>query len=107
MIESLKEVLRGKTLIDTTARVDFHNPLPPAPPSAARMAQSKLGADVKVVAAFQNVPAGVLRKNLGEQLGVDVLVCADDLQAARETIKLARAIGLRAFCAGDLDNAIV
>lgn len=107
MVESLKGVLRGKILIDTTARVDFNNPLPPAPPSAARMAQSKLGADAKVVAAFQNVPAGVLRKNLGEQLDVDVLVCADDLQAARKTIRLARAIGMRAFYAGNLDNAIV
>ena len=35
-VEGLKEDLRGKILIDATARVDFHEPTPPAPPSAAR-----------------------------------------------------------------------
>lgn len=107
MIENLKEVLRGKMLIDTTARVDFQNPVPPPPPSAARMAQTKLGRETRVVAAFQNVPAGLLKKGLGQTLDVDVLVCADDLSAAEETIKLANAIGLRGFYAGNLDNAVV
>lgn len=107
MVEALKDVLRGKILIDTTARVDFRNPIPPAPPSAARMAQTKLGAETKVVAAFQSVPAGVLRKNLGESLDIDVLVCADDLEAAQETIKLTQAIGMNGFYAGNLDNAVV
>lgn len=107
MIESLKSDLQGKILIDTTARVDFQNPVPPSPPSAARMAQTKLGDQTRVVAAFQNVPAALLKKQLGQSLGVDVLVCADDLPAAEETIKLAQAIGLRGYYAGNLDNAIV
>jgi NADPH-dependent F420 reductase len=33
-LESLKGVLQGKILIDATARVDFRDPKPPAPPSA-------------------------------------------------------------------------
>ena len=45
----------GKILIDTTARIEFKNPVPPPPPSAARIAQDILGEGVRVVAAFQNI----------------------------------------------------
>ena len=63
-VEGLKDDLSGKILVDATARVDFRDPKPPSPPAAARIAQDILGPDVKVVAAFQNVPAHALRKNL-------------------------------------------
>lgn len=106
-IESLHKDLQGKILIDTTARVDFRNPKPPAPPSAARMAQEKLGTGVRVVAAFQNVPAGVLRKDLDSQVDMDVLVCSDDIQAAATVVQLSRMAGVRAYFAGDLENASV
>ena len=103
----VKQDLRGKILVDATARVDFRNPLPPAPPSAARMAQDLLGPQVRVVAAFQNVPAHNLRRCLGEALDLDVLVCSDDISAAEEVIPLARAAGMRGYYAGGLDNAVV
>jgi hypothetical protein len=106
-IVSLKDALKGKILVDATARVDFRDPKPPAPPSAARLAQDLLGPDVRVVAAFQNIPAHILKKNIGESLGADVLVCADDSQAAIEVIRLAEASGMHAFHTGGLDNAIV
>jgi len=106
-LESLKQDLRGKILVDATARVDFRNPLPPAPPSAARMAQDLLGPQVRVVAAFQNVPAHNLRRSLGEALDLDVLICSDDISAAEEVIPLARAAGMRGYYAGGLDNAVV
>jgi hypothetical protein len=106
-VDQLKGVLQGKILVDTTARVDFKDPKPPLPPAAARMAQDRLGSSVRVVAAFQNVPASTLRKNLEEPLDVDVLVCADDRQAAGEVIQLAEAAGMRAYYAGSLDHAIV
>ena len=106
-VESLKDDLQGKIFVDATARVDFRNPQPPDPPSAARHAQDVLGAGVRVVAAFQNVPAHVLGKNLGGNLDLDVLVCADDEEAAQEVINLARAGGMRAYYAGNLDNANV
>ena len=64
-LESLKETLKGKILVDATARVDFRDPKPPAPPAAARLAQEILGDGVRVVAAFQNVFFYVLKKNLG------------------------------------------
>jgi NADPH-dependent F420 reductase len=106
-IESLAKDLQGKILVDATARVDFRDPNPPAPPSAARMAQDRLGSGVRVVAAFQNVPAHLLTKKVGESLQADVLVCADDVDAAQAIMQLAGAAGLDAYYAGKLDNAIV
>lgn len=106
-IESLKEVLQGKLLVDTTARVDYKDPRPPAPPSAARFAQEMLGPGVRVAAAFQNVPASTLKKKLGEPLDVDVLICSDDPAAAGVVIRLAEAAGMRGYHAGGLDNAVV
>lgn len=106
-IDSLKEDLKGKILIDATSRVDFRDPRPPAPPSAARHAQSTLGQDVRVVAAFQNVPAHTLRVNLNGKIDTDVLVCTDDPDAAQEAIALAEAGGMKAYYAGGLDNANV
>lgn len=106
-IESLKDDLQGKILVDATARVDFREPRPPAPPAAARLAQDKLGPGVRVVAAFQNVPAHKLRKNLGKPMNLDVLVCADDPEAAQVVIGLAEAAGMHGYFAGGLDNATV
>jgi NADPH-dependent F420 reductase len=106
-LESLADDLQGKILVDATARVDFRDPRPPAPPAAARLAQQILGPGVRVVAAFQNVPAHALKKNLGQSLDTDVLVCADDLQAAEEVIRIAEAAGMRGYFAGGLDNAVV
>lgn len=105
-LQNLKPSLQGKILVDATARVDFRDPKPPVPPSAGRIAQNLLGEQVKVVAAFQNIPAHSLKKKLGETLSCDVLICSDDPQAAQKVIDLANAGGMRAFYAGGLDNAI-
>lgn len=106
-LESVKEAVQGKILVDATARVDFRDPRPPDPPAAARQAQDLLGSQVRVVAAFQNVPSHVLKTNLGQALDADVLVCADDTTAAEEIIRLAEAGGMRGYYAGNLDNALV
>jgi 8-hydroxy-5-deazaflavin:NADPH oxidoreductase len=60
-----------------------------------------------VVAAFQNVPAHALKKNLGQPMETDVLVCSDDVEAAQQVIALAEAGQMRAYYAGNLDNAVV
>lgn len=104
---SVREVLQGKILVDATARVDFRDPKPPAPPAAARQAQTLLGPGVRVVAAFQNVPAHVLKKNLDGAISTDVLVCSDDVEAALAVIQLAQTGGMQAYYAGGLDNAVV
>jgi NADPH-dependent F420 reductase len=102
----LKDNLQGKLLIDATARLDFPNLTPPPPPAAARLGQNMLGPSVRVVAAFQNVPAATLRKNWDQPLDSDILVCADDLEAAETVIKLAQAAGMQAYYAGGLDGAV-
>jgi len=107
ILESLAEDLQGKILVDATARVDFRDPKPPNPPSAARKAQDILGNGVRVVAAFQNVPAYALKKNLGGAIHTDVLVCSDNAEAAQTVIQLAQSAGMTAYHAGDLDNALV
>ena len=106
-LEGLKDALKGKILVDATSRVDYRNPVPPEPPCAAERAQNILGKAVRVVAAFQNVPAKSLAKAIGQKLEADVFVCSDDLQAAEEVLQLARAAGMRAYYAGGLANAIV
>lgn len=106
-LEALKEHLAGKIVVDATARVDFRDPRPPAPPAAARIAQDILGPAARVVAAFQNVPAHALKKEPQEPLDADVLVCADDKEAAGQVIELAHAAGMQAYYAGNLDNALV
>ena len=106
-LQGLKNALKGKILVDATARVEFRNPYPPEPPSAPRIAQDILGEEVIVVGAFQNVPAHTLKKNIGKKLNTDVLVCADDIDAANTVIRMAKDMGMRAFYAGGLDNSIV
>lgn len=106
-IESLKGDLGGKILVDTTSRVDFRDPRPPAAPAAARWAQDLLAEEARVVAAFQTVPSHALTKDLGQDLAFDTLVCADDVQAADEVIKLANGAGIGAYYAGELDNALI
>lgn len=102
----LGDALSGKILVDATARVDARNPRPPDGRAAAREAQAMLGPGVRVVAAFQNVPAFVLGK-LEREISSDVLVCGDDDQAKAVVIGLAEAAGMNAYDAGPLDNAVV
>jgi NADPH-dependent F420 reductase len=106
-LESLKDALQGKLLIDATARLDFRDPQPPLPPAAAQYAQDLLGPGVKVVAAFQNIPAHILKQNFREPLDLDVLVCSDEMDAVEVVIQLAQDAGMNAYYAGGLRNAVV
>jgi len=105
-LEGLKSALAGKILVDATARVDAKDPKPPTGKASARMAQDLLGPEVRIVAAFQNVPAHALKK-LDHELASDVMVCGDDPEARAEVVKLAEAAGMQAYEAGGLDNGIV
>jgi NADPH-dependent F420 reductase len=106
-VEEVRDALDGKILIDTT--------VPLTPPKVARVQlpeggsavaeiQSLLGESVKVVSAFQNVPAHLLQE-LGHEVDCDVLVCGDDVQARETVITLAADIGLRALHAGPIVNS--
>jgi NADPH-dependent F420 reductase len=106
-VEEVRDALDGKILIDTT--------VPLVPPKVARVQlpeggsavaaiQALLGGSVKVVSAFQNVPAHLLQ-HLNHEVECDVLVCGDDIQARETVIKLAADIGLRALHAGPIANS--
>jgi NADPH-dependent F420 reductase len=106
-VESIRAELAGKILVDATAplvpprvsRVQL-----PAGGSAVAALQALLGDQVRVVSALQNVSAVKLRR-LGEDVGCDVLVSADDAAARQEIIELLTGIGLRGIDAGPLCNS--
>ncbi|MCB2178880.1 NADPH-dependent F420 reductase [bacterium] len=106
-VENLKDALQGKLVVDATARVAYPQADPPGPPSAGRIAQDILGEGATVVTAFQNVPASLLKKNLGQPVASDVLVCGDDLEAVERVITLTEDAGMNGYYAGGLDHAFV
>jgi len=109
LLESLKDVLQGKVLINVTVAMQ-----PPKvarvyiPPegSACEQAQALLGPGVQVVAAFQNVGAHNL-EDPELPLNCDVLVCGDSKEAKAIAIGLAEDLGTRGIDAGPLVNAKV
>lgn len=106
-LESVREALAGKILVDVTvplvpprvARVQ----LPPEG-SAAIAAQLLLGPAVKVVSAFQNVSSHLLEAAHGP-VDCDVLVCGDDKDARATVATLVRAAGMRPIHGGALANS--
>lgn len=108
ILKSIKKQLTGKILVDVTAPVDPKDPgrvRLPEGGSAAMQAQAFLGDDVRVVAAFQNIGAHLL-KDPHWRIDCDVLVCGDDLEAKEEVIRLAELAGMRGLDAGPLANAV-
>ena len=108
-LDTIADATQGKILIDVTAPLDPENRrkawhVPEG--SAAQAAQLKLGPNVRVVAAFQNISYTHL-SDLHEELGSDVLVCGNDKGAKKDVIELAKAAGMAAFDAGPIENAVV
>ena len=104
----LAGALAGKILIDVTAplvppRVD--RVALPGGESAVLALQRRLGNEVRVVSAFQNVSAVHLR-DLTHAIDCDVLVCGDDADAREIAIGLAQDAGMRAWHAGPLANSV-
>lgn len=107
LAEEVRPQLEGKILIDVTvplkppkvARVQL-----PEGGSAVEALQHKLGAGVRVVAAFQNVSAHQLA-DLDAQVNCDVLVTGDDVDARETVVQLAEAVGITALHAGPLANS--
>jgi 8-hydroxy-5-deazaflavin:NADPH oxidoreductase len=106
-LEGIRPELKGKILVDVTVPLQppkvSHVYIPPAG-SATAEAQTLLGDEVRVVAAFQNVSATHLA-DPSHPIDCDVLVCGDDQEAKAEAMALARAAGLRGLDAGPLQNA--
>lgn len=106
---ALREQLSGKILIDVTV------PLVPPKVSVVQLPnasscvlalQAELGAQVRVVSAFQNVSAHKLKK-LDHKIDCDVLVASDDKDARAIGIALAEAAGMRGIDIGPLANSVV
>jgi len=109
VLESVKDAVQGKILVDVTVPLDPQNVRRvkmPAAGSASAEAQQLLGENVRVVAAFQNVSAEHL-KTLEHEIECDVLVCGNDKEAKQQVIELAQAARIRAWDAGPIENAMV
>lgn len=106
-VRQLKTLLRGAIVIDTCVSLDANRPsvlkLPPEG-SALQQTMHVLGPGSRVVAAFQNIPAGLLW-DLDRQITADVLVCGDDDEAKQLAMTLATTAGMRALDAGPASNA--
>jgi len=107
-LESVKDSLKGKLLIDVTVPLvppKVSKVQMPAAGSAAQEAKEIVGEGVEVVAAFQNVSYEHL---LGEaEVECDVLVTGTSKDARREALKLVEAAGLTGWDAGPIENSVV
>ena len=107
-LESVKEQVAGKVLVDLTVplqppkvrTVHLPNGL-----SAALEAQALLGDSVKVVSAFHHLSHEQIT-NTQQQIDCDVLVCGNDADAKATVLKLVEGIGTRGIDAGLLQNSI-
>ena len=107
-LESLRERLDGKTVVDVVAPIAFERGAARAVAveegSAAEQARKCLP-NSRVVGAFHNLSAEELLKP-DALIDADVVVCADDADAKSAVMKLAETIeGVRAVDGGALANS--
>lgn len=107
-LESLKDVLDGKILIDVVVPIVPPKvtkvQMPPAG-SAAQEAQEILGENCNVVDAFQNISHERLMSD--EDVACDVLVCGKGKAARNVVLELVADTGLKGWDAGPIENAVV
>jgi NADPH-dependent F420 reductase len=106
-LESVKDVLKGKLLIDAT--VPLMKPMnkvqmPPAG-SAAQEAKEILGDDVQVVAAFQNTSYELLLTD--DNIECEVLITGTSKDARAEALTIVESAGLTGWDAGPIENSVV
>lgn len=108
MLESMKNSLNSKILIDVT--VPLVPPkvtkvqMPPAG-SAAQEAQNFLGESTQVVAAFQNISYERLLND--EEVDCDVIVCGTGKEARKVVIDLVEKAGMTGWDGGVIENSVV
>jgi len=107
-LESVKDVLKGKLLIDVTVPIvppKVTKVQMPAAGSAAQEASEIVGDDVQVTAAFQNISHELLFDE--DDINCDVLVTGTSKEARAETLTLVEAAGLTGWDAGPIENSVV
>ncbi len=108
MVTNLKDVIKGKILIDVTVPLvppKVHVVQMPKVGSAGKEAQGILGEETQVVIAFQNISYERLMKE--GDIDCDVLVCGTSKQARDIVLGLVEDAGMTGWDAGPMANAVV
>jgi len=107
-LESVKEELKGKILVDVTVPLvppKVATVQMPAAGSAAQEAKLIVGEETQVCTAFQNIGYDHLLDNT--DIECDVLVTGTSKEARAETIRLVEAAGMLGWDAGPIENSVV
>jgi len=107
-LESMKDLLKGKLLIDVTVPIvppKITKVQMPSAGSAAQEAKQILGEGVEVAAAFHNISHEHLMQD--QDVECDVLVTGTSKEARAEALKLVTAAGLTGWDAGPIENSVV
>jgi len=107
-LESVKDGLKGKMLVDVTVPLvppKVTKVQMPSAGSAAQEAKEIAGEGVEVVAAFQNISYEYLMGEEGAEC--DILVTGSSKEARAEALKLVEAAGLTGWDAGPIENSVV
>lgn len=108
MLNSLKETLKNKILIDVTVPLvppKVTKVQMPSAGSAAQEAQQLLGEETQVVAAFQNISYERLLND--EEVDCDVIVCGTGKDARKVVIGLVEKAGMKGWDGGVIENSVV
>jgi len=107
-LESVKDALKGKLLVDVTVPLvppKISKVQMPSAGSAAQEAREILGDDVQIAAAFQNISHELLLTD--DDIECDVLVTGTSKEARTEALTLVEAAGLTGWDAGPIENSVV
>ena len=107
ILEDLRDAVQNKIVINIASSLDPERKSrakPPAAGSTTAEVQKFFGETVRVVAAFQNIAPEKLEGE--EKIDSDVLVCGGDRDARELVIGLIEKIGIDAFDAGAIQNAV-
>jgi len=108
ILESLKESIRGKVIIDVTVPLvppEITKVQMPIDGSASQEALKILGSGSRIISAFQNISYDLLMNN--EEIQCDVFVCASDQEARMIGLTLVKDAGLTGWDAGPLENSVI
>lgn len=108
ILQDIRDGAQGKIIVNTMSSLDPERKsrakIPPAGSVTAEV-QQFFGEGTRVVAAFQNISPEKLDA-MDERIDSDVLVCGGDKDARATIIELIHKIGIDAFDAGVLANAV-
>jgi 8-hydroxy-5-deazaflavin:NADPH oxidoreductase len=107
ILQDLRDAVQDKVVINIASSLDPERKsraMVPAAGSVTAEIQRFLGDSVKVVAAFQNIAPERLEGT--DEIDSDVLVCGADKETRQRVIDLVHQIGIDAFDAGAIQNAV-